>query len=224
MADEGPREVHVRIEHREGRQAVRLVWLAAALIFVAMIKPWPQAAPAHETSAPVVRATPAVTVAPEIIAAEPCTGSWWSVEVDEAAAGPIARVWVLTDAVEAVGPLDARIRFVTIASQEVIGLGFCPPFHDVPAGGSATFFRLDPGPSPFKTTAVSMPRADEIRANTLYRPSPDPGAAASGQEGWPAGRYVMRIDGQDGYRRWLGLDVRLVSLPGVSLRSDAPPG
>ncbi|HEY8238070.1 MAG TPA: hypothetical protein VIF63_01430 [Candidatus Limnocylindrales bacterium] len=222
MVDEGPREVHVRIEDPGSRRAVRIAWIGAALIFVAMAKPWPQPAPPEHIANQIARATPQVSAEPGLAVIEPCAGSWWSVEVDEAAES-VARVWVLTDAVEATGPLDARIRFVTVAAQQVRGLGFCPPFHDVPTRGSVTFFRLDPAPTPFRTTPVQMPQLREVAANTLYRPASTDGQGASGPgPPWAAGRYVMRIDGSDGYERWLGLDLRLVTFPARPLPSAGP--
>jgi hypothetical protein len=208
-------EARVLIGREPGRHAERVGIVGLGLVLLAFLKPWTLVSgPEPSRPPPPPRAGVVITAAP--IEAKACIGQWWSIEVDEESGGPVARAWVLTHAVEAMGPLDTRIRFVTVAAREVVGLGICPPSNDAPIGASATFFRLDPTPRAFGTTSVLMAPEPEVPANTLYRPSATSGTGTpSPQASWPAGRYVIRVDGLDGYQRWLGVDVRVVAAAGA---------
>jgi hypothetical protein len=222
---EVPRENRIVFGHAEGRRASRIAWIGIALLLLAFVKPWApfrgDEAPARP-DAPIVVATagPTPFVPPMEV---PCVGGRWSVEADERWVGTVVRTWVLTDAVEASGPTDPAIRFVTVAAQQIISIGYCPPSGE--AGGPdtrVTFFRLGVNVYEVPTTRFLMPPEAEAAANLLYRPmsarlvQPTTMVPPS----WSAGRYVMRIDGADGYRRWLGVDVRLVL---TDLLGSAPP-
>jgi hypothetical protein len=225
MADEGPREVHIRIERREGRRAERIAWIGAILVVLAIMKPWGSLGTPATADRPQFRATDKPAPTEDVVAPElPCIGGRWSIEADERWVGTVVRTWVLTDAVEALGPFDERIHFATVAAQQIISLGFCPPFHDAEPGVTVTIFRLDAteGVQIVDTVSVQMPKESEAMANVLYRPAPEPGASAGSNPMWQAGRYVLRIDAADSYRRWLGVDVRLISMPG-DLASLPPP-
>jgi hypothetical protein len=194
--------VHVRIERREGRRAERIGWLAVVLVVVAVMKPWGKLGDPPAPARGGAFATPVSAPTREPIAADlPCVGGRWSIEADERWVGTVVRTWVLTDSVDATGPEDGRIRFVTVAAEQVIALGWCPPFHDAEPNTTATFFRLDPDATAILTTPVQMRQEAEAMANILFQPAPI--ASAGTTPTWPDGRYVIRIDGQDGYRRWL---------------------
>jgi hypothetical protein len=222
-----PLAVHVRIERREGRRAERIGWLAVVLVVVAVMKPWGKLGDPPAAAPGVVFATPVTAPTQEPIAADlPCVGGRWSIEADERWVGTVVRTWVLTDSVDATGPEDDRIPFVTVAAEQVIALGWCPPFHDAEPNTTALFFRLDPNSTVIETTPVQMLREAEAMANVLYRPAPLGPARASQAPPptWPNGRYVIRIDGADGYRRWLGVDVRIVVMPNGAGASSPSPG
>jgi hypothetical protein len=227
MADEGPREVHVRIERREGRSAERIAWIAAIAIFVAMAKPWGSAGePPPVPVRPAPRQTPVAVASQRVVDPDlPCVGGRWSVEADQRWVGSVVvRAWILTDAVQATGPLDERIQFVTVAAEEIVAIGFCAPFHDVHDGAAATFFRLDPSATPVETVPIAIGREAEAMPNVLYRPIPEVGASAvQAPTSWPSGRYVIRIDSPDGYRVWIGIDVRLIRMPSSTPASASPP-
>lgn len=212
--DDESHTVVVGFGHSRGLRAERLATLALVLIIVAIIKPWGPGSPPAAVIRPseTALATAVPTVGP-LLADLPCVGGRWSVEADERWVETVLRTWVLTDAVEATGPTDPAIRFVTVAAQQVISLGYCAAFGD-DAGlkPTVTFFRLTPYPMIVPTTTFRMAPEAEAAANVLFRPAaiPKPSALVVEPMTWPAGRYVMRIDGPAGYRRYLGVDVRLV--------------
>ncbi len=63
--------------------------------------------------------------------------------------------------------------------------------------------------------AVTVPQFSNASENVLFRPAvvaTPAGTRAAGPASWTAGRYVMQIEGSDGYERWLGFDIRLISV------------
>ena len=220
MTEPVQHESHARIDHRVGRRAERIALVGGILLLIAIVKPWGQPAAAPEPARP---ARPAATTAAATagrVAEPPCLGLRWVIEADERWPGEVVRTWVLTDPVEATGPNDPAIRFVTVAAQQVLSLGYCPSIQDDAGPNSkVTVYRLDPTPGHLvvpnivATVPHQMPSEAEAAANVLYRlaprldSSPPPDAAS-----WPTGRYVLRVDGPAGYRRWLGVDVLLIVL------------
>jgi len=205
-------ESHVSIGHGPGRTPERLVIVGLVLLVLLVIKPWgPTPEPA---TAPRPVASVAPTEKPLSYAERPCTAGMWLVEADTRWAGQIVRSWILTDAVEATGPSDPAIRFVVVAAQEVLAIGYCPSYYDdTRPHDRLTIYRLDPTVSTVITTPVQVPREADAAQNELFAPmaSPGPSGQAPSVASWAAGRYVIRIDGPDGYRRWLGVEIRLIS-------------
>jgi hypothetical protein len=201
----------VRIGRAPGRRAERIAMVAASLVFVAMVKPWGSTAP---EMAP--RAAPVVAPTPQFRYSDmPCAGRGWLLETDERWLGRGVRTWTMTEGVEATGPSDGRIPFVLVAPR-ARAVGYCPPRSDDRRPHTAvTFYRLQPAPERIPTVEVTVPRVADASENVLFQPKPASGPVGTGGAGgeatWPPGRYVMEIDGPDGYRRWLGFDVRMVT-------------
>jgi len=205
-------ESHVSIGHGPGRTPERLIVVGLVLLVVLVIKPWGPTPEPATAPGPVVRVAPTAT--PLSFGEMPCAGRMWLVEADARWAGQTVRYWVLTDAVEASGPTDPNIRFVVVAAQQVLAIGYCPSYHDdTRPHDRLTIYRLDPAVTTVITTPVQVPRDADAAQNELFAPmaSPGPSGQAPSVAGWASGRYVIRIDGPDGYRRWLGVEVRLIS-------------
>jgi len=205
-------ESHVSIGHGPGRTPERLMIVGLVLLVLLVIKPW--GATPEPATAPRPVASVAPTDRPLSFAEMPCAGRMWLVEADARWAGQTVRYWVLTDAVEATGPTDPDIRFVVVAAQQVLSIGYCPSYYDdTRPHDRLTIYRLDPTVSTVITTPVHVPREADAAQNELFAPmaSPGPSGQAPSVASWAAGRYVIRIDGPDGYRRWLGVEIRLIS-------------
>lgn len=127
----------------------------------------------------------------------------------------MVRSWILAQAVQASGPADPIITFVAVASPEVLGLGFCPAAGEgVPLDNRLTIYRLGERTEVVPIEAIPIARPGESE-NVLFRPtasgrSPAPSDSAREPERWPSGRYVMQIDGPDGFQRWLGLEIQIL--------------
>lgn len=205
-------ESHARLGHEPGRTPERLVMVGLVLLVLLVIKPWGPTP--EQATAPGPVASVAPTPEPISFADLPCTGMSWLVEADTRWAGQIVRSWILTDAVEATGPTDPRIRFVVVAAEQVLAVGYCPSYlDDNRPHDRLTIYRLDPAVSTVATTTVHAPRDADAAANELFAPlgTPGPSGRQAGTVAWPSGRYVIRIDGSAGYQRWLGLEIRLIA-------------
>jgi hypothetical protein len=215
-------ESHVSIGHGPGRTPERLVIVGLVLLVLLVIKPWgPTPEPA---TAPRPVASVAPTEKPLSYAETPCAAGMWLVEADTRWAGQIVRSWIMTDAVEATGPSDPAIRFVVVAAQQVLAIGYCPSYYDdTRPHDRLTIYRVDPSVSTVIITPVQVPREADAAHNELFAPmaTPGPSGQAPSVVGWASGRYVIRIDGPDGYRRWLGVEVRLIS-PGMPSPATSP--
>lgn len=209
-------ETRVKIGRETGRGAERVALLVALLVLVAILKPWgtPPVAEPMAPRQPIVSAAATEPVSEQVVD-RPCNNLSWLIQVDMLWPRRLVRSWIATDAVAASGPTDPRIQFVTVASPEVRALGYCPArSDDVPSDTRPTFYRLGPPVEVVRTDEVTVPEFDEP-TNVLYRPaaagrSPTPSGGSPAPTGWAGGRYVMRIDGPSGFRRWLGLEIRIV--------------
>jgi hypothetical protein len=122
------------------------------------------------------------------------------------------RRWLEVDPLErASGPDDQRIPFVTIVSDRIGGIGYCPPPGGVdapPAGARFDAWVLDsagmPTPLPLRSVAVAPMGAIELAVfiGTERPVGPD------GK--WAPGRYVfaVRPPGPGTYSRWFGVEIR----------------
>jgi len=227
MTEPVQHESHARLDHRQGRTAERIAVVGAVLLLVAIVKPWGQPAATPEPARPArPAATGAVATDAGPVAEPPCVSKHWLIEADERWGHDLVRTWVLTDAVEATGPLDPAIRFVPVAAHQVLSLGYCPSVDDE-AGlhTKVTVYRLDPTLGIVAIVPYQMPREADAAANVLYRLAPRAaGSQSPDAVSWPTGRYVLRVDGPAGYRRWLGVDVMLILVPPSAPISPAPSG
>jgi hypothetical protein len=215
-------ESHALVGGGTGRRAERVAVLAGVLVLLAVVKPWGADKPAEVAHRPA----PSVAATERVFFADlPCTGGRWLIEADERWAGDVVRTWVLTDAAEATGPTDPQIRFVTVAAPQVLSIGYCPAlWDDARPHSNLTIYRLGPPVAIVATSPFRIPKEADAAANDLFRPaaSSAPGASGAAPGTWPAGRYVMRVDGPDGYRRWLGLEIRLILIDLPVAGSAAP--
>jgi hypothetical protein len=204
-------ESHAKIGHERGRFAERLAILGLVLVIVLVVKPW------GSTPEPAAGPPPRAIIAPtpETLSFSelPCTGRMWLIEADTRWAGEVVRSWILTDAVAATGPTDPTIKFVVVAAQQVLSIGYCPSYRDDNRPHDRlTIYRLDSTVTTVPTTTVRVPQEAEAAANDLFAPLSTPGPSGAGRQlSWGPGRYVIRIDGSDGYLRWLGLEIRIVA-------------
>ena len=212
MTEQDFHESRASIGHEPGRTPERLVVVAVVLLLLLVIKPWGPTPEAATAPGPVASVAP--TTETPIFNELPCSGGMWLVEADTRWAGEVVRSWILTDASQATGPTDPSIRFVVVAAQQVLAIGYCPAYRDDSRPhDSVTIYRLAPTVSEVATELVRVPKEADAAANDLFAPRAAPGA--SGADGkpisWGPGRYVMRIQGPEGYLRWLGVEIRLIA-------------
>ncbi len=213
-------ESHARLGHEPGRTPERLVIVALVLLLLLIVKPWGPTPEAATGPGPILNVAPT----PEILSFNelPCSGRTWLIEADLRWAGQTVRSWTLTDAALASGPTDPRIKFVPVAAQQVLAIGYCPAYRDDSRPhDQVTIYRLAPTVAVVPTDLVRIPREADAAANDLFAPVATPGVSGeSKQINWGPGRYVMRIQGPDGYLRWLGLEIRLIGT-GVPAPDDS---
>lgn len=126
-------------------------------------------------------------------------------------ANPLRR-WLEVDPLTvASGPGDRRIPFVTIVSDRIGGIGYCPP----PDGtdGPPVGARLDAWVLDAKGTPTALP----LRAVTLDPASAIEVAVFIGEDHpagrtarWAPGRYIFAVESPNvgAYGRWFGVEIR----------------
>jgi hypothetical protein len=218
-------ESRVALVHGRGRGAERLAVAGLVLLALLVLKPW--GATPNVATAP----TPAATVTPtrdsQYADNVACAGRMWLIEAETRWAGDIVRSWILTDGAQATGPTDPRIKFVVVAAQQVIALGYCPAHpDDSRPHDTVTIYRLAPSVTEVAIERIRVAREPDAAANDLFAPVATPGRSgnAGAQPSWGPGRYVIRVESPEGDLRWLGVEIRLIGAaqpsPGASV---APP-
>ena len=122
------------------------------------------------------------------------------------------RRWLEVDPLKvATGPADRRIPFVTIVSNRIGGISYCPPPDGAdgpPAGARFDAWMLDATGTP---TALPL-RAVTFDPTTTIEVPVFIGAdhPAGHTERWASGRYVFAVELPDAgaYGRWFGVEIR----------------
>lgn len=230
--------VTIRVRTRTGDPRIAVaVWAVAALVLVAVLKPWAGGGTAASTLQPVVVALTAVAATPiqtedrssEGLASDFCLGAGaWQVASLEAWRTQDVRVWRAIEPVpDANGPLDPVIPAVPIVALELAALGWCAPAFGPgrPAGparitawhvreGTVTdlpLHQVRPAEGETELGALYVPLAtcpeETICAPLLRDPVPGP---------WVSGRVVFRYrDEGTGATAWLAADVEILP-PGAT--------
>ena len=126
-------------------------------------------------------------------------------------ANPLRR-WLEVDPLSAAsGPGDVHIPFVTIVSDRIGGIGYCPPPEGTdgpPASARFDAWALDPAgtPTPLPLEAVNLGPASTIQVAVFIGADHPAGL----NERWAPGRYVFAVvSPNDGvYSRWFGVEIR----------------
>jgi hypothetical protein len=203
-------ESRASLGHEPGRTPERLVIAGLIVLVLLVVKPWGATPEVATAPGPVASLAPT----PETLLFNelPCAGRMWLVEADTRWAGDVVRTWMLTDAVQATSPMDPRIKFVVVAAQQVLSIGYCPAYRDdTRPHDTVTIYRLAATVSVVQTELVRVPKEADAAANDLFAPVSTPGPSGGGARpiSWGPGRYVIRIEGPEGYLRWLGVEIRL---------------
>jgi hypothetical protein len=208
--------------HEPVRRSGRISLVALVLVLIAIVKPWGPTDAERTAPSPPQAAPPAPPMEVVRIGDDPCTGRSWVIQVHKRWVDQTVRSWIMTDAVEASGPTDGRIRFVTVTSTEVLSVGYCQARADeIEPPARLTIYRLGPTVQLVTAVAVTVPEPALGSERALFRPasadrSPAPSGPPAAPASWESGRYVLRVDGSNGFPRWLGLEIRIVDA--------APPG
>lgn len=124
---------------------------------------------------------------------------------------PLRRWLEIDPLTDASGPADARIPFVTIVSDRIAGIGYCPPpdgKDGPPPGVGFGAWQRHPGVPP---TGLPLRPATLGPGTTIQIPvyiGADQPAGTT--ERWPAGRYIFAVQAADpaAYGRWFGVEIR----------------
>lgn len=121
------------------------------------------------------------------------------------------RRWLEVDPLDVgTGPGDARVPFVTIVSDRIAGMGFCPPQDEVdgpPAGARFEAWSVDPAGNPTELPLEAVPAGATASIEVPVFIGAD--RLASGDPRWGPGRYVFAVQAPAaGYGRWFGVEIR----------------
>jgi hypothetical protein len=210
------------------RAAPRLamaMWLVAAFVIIAVLKPWGGAGPATETLRPDAVAAPDITPAPTEdrsatgLALPICLGTGaWRVATLETSLRRATRVWRAIEPVSSVtGFDDPSIPSVPIVADQLSGLGFCAP-----AFGPA----MPVGPAHVQAWQVLSPTV--TNQVPLRQVQPASGATPIAAlyvprfGSWTTGRIVFEYeDTGAGTVWWFAVDLRITPVAAPSA-SPAP--
>jgi len=122
------------------------------------------------------------------------------------------RRWIEVAPLEAAtGPDDPRVPFVTIVSDRIAGISYCPPRagnDSPPAASSFTAWRLDEdaGSRAMTLRQVTIDSTKSVGV-PVYIGVGEPDTVDAS---WPPGRYVFAVGSSNdsGYERWFGVEIR----------------
>jgi hypothetical protein len=223
-----------RVRPRSGStQIAGALWALAALIVVAIVKPWGVDEPAAvapvrplitamATEAPV----PTIDLSADGVAASFCLGPGsWRVASLETWRTQDVRVWrAIEPVLDATGPLDPAIPSVPIVAVTLAALGWCAPAYGDgrPAGpafvtawhvrdGMATALGLRQvrpasGTSAIGALYVPLARCHEVTTCASLLPEPGPAP-------WSTGHVVFRyVDEGLARSHWFAADIEILAL------------
>jgi hypothetical protein len=196
------------------------MWVVAAFVVIAVVKPWGGGGRSAATLAPQLGAPLEVASAPTEdrsaigLAMPVCLGTGaWRVATLETWRERDVRVWRAIEPVtEATGPLDVAIPAVPVVADLLSGLGWCAPAFgdDEPVGPATVRAWLVVGGVARVVALRQVQPADGVTPiAALYVPQ---GGA------WTTGRVVFQYrDDGTGTVRWFAADLQvLATLPGGS--------
>jgi hypothetical protein len=203
------------------------MWLLAAFVVVAVLKPWGGGGPVAATLRPDVVVPVEITPVPTRdrsatgLAVDVCLGAGgWRVASLETWRDRDVRVWRAIEPVANVTGLDdPTIPSVPIVADKLTGLGFCAPAFgpDMPIGPAhvAAYHVL----SPTVMNTIPLRQVQPVDGATpiaaLYVPRFEP---------WTTGRVVFQYeDAGAGTWRWFAADLQILApVPAPSAPSAAP--
>ena len=225
------------VDQGSRRRLAALAVIAAVVVAVALLEPWPadpgQAgtalgpveaalAPGRAGGSPSAAAATSAPVAPDPTAAGdamPCqpTDGWRFVTLEAGRLGYV-RSWTVITPDPATPPL-------TLRTEGLEALGFCAPAATGSRGGSPITAASwsgdgDAGTTstvPLPLTTLARPAGPGAVWAVLYAAPPGdlipapPGSAASGATpSWPSGEYSFQVEQPDGTAATFTVDVRVV--------------
>lgn len=230
-ADSGPDDERVELtvtRVKAPRSAPRLaaaMWLVAAFVVLAVLKPWGGGGRVEATLRPDVAAPMEVTPAPTEdrtatgLAVETCLGSGaWQIASLETWQERDVRVWRAIEPLTAAsGPLDPRIPAVPVVADVLTGLGWCAPAYgaDQPVGPARVrAWLVVDGVAQSVTLRQVQPRDGITPIAALYLP-------ASGA--WTSGLVVFQYaDTGTGASSWFAADLGIPQPPPAQSPAPTP--
>lgn len=200
------------------------VWVVAAFVIVAVLKPWGGGGPVEATLRPDVAAPAVITPVPTEdrsatgLAIPVCLGSGgWRVATLETWRLRNVRVWRAIEPVDrATGPLDPAIPAVPVVADAITGLGWCAPAFgpDEPAGPAQVRAWQVIGVTDHEVALRQVQPAGGVTPiAALYLP-------VSGA--WTSGRIVFEYrDEGTGAAHWFAADLQILA-PAPSASPGSP--
>jgi hypothetical protein len=191
----------------------RALPVAAALVALAILKPWGAADSARTAAAPPRTVDAIVPTASQPVTthaaarSEPsagpgqiaCSVATWRIVTLDRLANWTVRTWWPATPIVARSPLDPSIPQLALDSRDVLGIGACANLGDTTGvSGEGVGVRLVrawrveagvPRAFPIEATGQLTGLLPDPALAFLYRPASDRGRPDS----WPAGRYVLEL-------------------------------
>ena len=218
-----------RVQGSRGATGIgRAMWLLAAFVVLAVLKPWGGGGPIAATLRPDVAVPVEITPVPTAdrtdvgLALEACLGTGaWRVATLETWRNRDVRVWrAIEPATTATGPLDPSIPAVPVVADVLHGLGWCAPAYgpQQPIGPARVrAWQVVNGAARSITLRQVQPEDGITPIAALYLP-------ASGA--WTTGLVVFQYtDVGSGSSGWFAADLEILgAAPTPALEQPASPG
>jgi hypothetical protein len=216
-----------------GARPVAGAIVVLAVLSLLVLKPWSSPGPAERATlddaepsrAPAAIGSPVTAVMAGGRSKQCEFSAGWRVFVAEGRDPSVeydpGRRWLAVEPLaEAGSPVDGAIPWVQVFAPTQ-ALGYCAPTPAAggpPPGVTVSAWEVGAGGTarPVSLLDVASSSEPDDGSEGLFAPSIDgssdgsfepPGAPTPGN-GWPEGRYVLRISDASGYARWFGVDLR----------------